>query len=330
MAATSDNSTSTRPESQRASRGREMMIDPAALMRIKSLELRAKAVMEGFMSGLHRSPFHGFSVEFSEYREYSPGDDLRYLDWRVFARSDRYYIKRFEDETNLRCYILLDLSRSMGYGAEGGVTKADYARTMAATMTYFLIQQRDAVGVAVFDEHVQEVVPPRFRTGQLHRLLTVLETPVGGKKTDLATPLEDLARTVSKRGMVVVLSDFLTPLDTFDQPLRQLRTHGHDVVLFRVLDRTESTFSFNDPSLFYDVESNRELYVDPNTMREQYLERFAKHEAELIDLAGKVGADLTTVHTDQPMDVILHDFLMTRRHHGRQVQRRGQMAGGGA
>lgn len=327
MSATSRNENAARPAHD--SHGREMRIDPTALMRIKSLELRAKAVMEGFMSGLHRSPFHGFSVEFSEYREYSPGDDLRYLDWRVFARSDRYYIKRFEDETNLRCYLLLDVSRSMGYGS-GEVTKADYARTMAATIAYFLIQQRDAVGVAAFDEKVQDVVPPRFRSGQLHRLLTILESPVGGEKTDLSEPLEQLARTVSKRGMVIMLSDFLTPLDSFEQPLRQLRTHGHDVVLFRVLDRTETTFSFTDPSIFLDLESNRELYIDPDAMRQQYLARFAQHEAELNDLAGVVGADLITVHTDEPMDLILHDFLMTRRHRGQQVQRRGQIRGGGA
>ena len=160
-------------DNSHAATTKSLMIDQSALMRIKNLELRAKAVMEGFMGGLHRSPFHGFSVEFSEYREYSPGDDLRYLDWRLYARSDRYYIKRFEDETNLRCHLLVDLSRSMDFGS-GEITKSDYLHTIAATISYFLITQRDAVGLSIFDEEIRHVIPPRYRSGQLHRLLSAL------------------------------------------------------------------------------------------------------------------------------------------------------------
>ncbi len=303
------------------------MIDQSALMRIKNLELRAKAVMEGFLSGLHRSPFHGFSVEFSEYREYSPGDDLRYLDWRLFARTDRYYIKRFEDETNLRCHLLVDLSRSMDFGS-ADYTKADYVRTVAATISYFLITQRDAVGLSVFDEEVRHVIPPRYRSGHLHRLLSALETPSDGAHTDLAQPLEQLARTVSKRGMVLLMTDFLTPIDSIARPLRQLRTHGHDVILLRVLDRAESTFAFDDPTMFFDMENNRQLYVDPVAAREKYLRRFQEHSEQLDDLAGTVGADLITLHTDEPVDVFLHEFLTTRQGKRRQIQRRGQIRAG--
>src|SRR5436190_10913516 len=166
-------------------------IDPPTLMRIRSLQLRARIVVQGFASGLHRSPLHGFSVEFSEYRQYTPGDDPRYLDWRLYARSDRYYLKRFEDETNLRCHLLVDLSRSMGYGSID-YTKVEYARTAAATLAYFLAMQRDAVGLVTFDERIADYVPARYRPGHLHRLMLCLERAVAGTSTDLASPLEQV------------------------------------------------------------------------------------------------------------------------------------------
>src|SRR6186997_622570 len=174
-------------------------IDPAALMRIKSMQLRAKAVVEGFLSGLHKSPYHGFSVEFTEYREYSPGDDLRYLDWKLFARSDRYYLKRFEDETNLRCYLLVDLSKSMGFGSQS-YDKATYAKTAAATIAYFLSLQRDAVGLITFDAAIKDFLPARFRPGHLHRLMMALEQAPAGTATDLTAPLEQVAKMAHKRG----------------------------------------------------------------------------------------------------------------------------------
>ena len=169
---------------QRAARQAASFIDPHTLMRIKSLHLRARVVVQGFLSGLHRSPHHGFSVEFSEYRQYSPGDDPRYLDWRLYARTDRYYIKRFEDETNLRCHLLVDLSRSMGFGSVE-YTKVDYARTAAATLAYFLSMQRDAVGLLTFDQAISDYLPARYRPGHLHRLMVCLERAVAGTSTDL-------------------------------------------------------------------------------------------------------------------------------------------------
>src|SRR5436305_1867622 len=182
-------------------------------MRIKSLQLRARIVVQGFLSGLHRSPHHGFSVEFSEYRQYSPGDDLRQLDWKLFARSDRYYIKRFEEETNLRCYLLVDLSSSMGYGTLA-YTKVEYARTAAATLAYFLAMQRDAVGLVTFDEKIADYVPARYRPGHLHRLMLGLERAVAGTSTDLSSPLEQVVATVRKRGMLVLISDLLADVQS--------------------------------------------------------------------------------------------------------------------
>ena len=221
------------------------LIDPQTLMRIKSLQVRARVAVEGFIKGIHRSPYHGFSVEFSEYREYSPGDDPRYLDWRLFARSDRYYVKRFEDETNLRCYLVVDTSRSMGYRS-GSYSKSDYARTAAATIAYFLAMQRDAVGLLLFEDRITEYLPARYRPGHLRRLMAALEREPAGRATDLVQPLEEIAATVRKRGLIILISDLLAPTDSLQTRLGYLRSRGHDVVVLRVLDPAEVEFPVHD------------------------------------------------------------------------------------
>ncbi|MBI3468903.1 MAG: DUF58 domain-containing protein [Planctomycetes bacterium] len=292
-------------------------------MRIKSLQLRAKVVVEGFYSGLHRSPYHGFSVEFSEYRQYTPGDDLRYLDWRLFARTDRYYIKRFEDETNLRCYLLVDLSRSMGYGSSD-YTKVDYARTIAATLAYFLAMQRDAVGLVTFDEQIAEYVPARYRPGHLHRLMLCLEKAVAGSSTNLTAPLEQVAATVRKRGMVVLISDLLAPTEALRTNLGYLRSQGHEVVLMRVLDPAETEFNFEQPAMFLDLESQRDLYVDPATVRSQYLRNFAEHAAQMERVCQELGIEYFQAVTTRPLELALFDFLRARLHAGRQGARTGR------
>ena len=296
-------------------------IDPAALMRIKNLQLRAKLVVEGFFSGLHRSPCHGFSVEFSEYRQYTPGDDPRFLDWRLFARSDRYYIKRFEDETNLRCYLLLDASRSMGFGSLA-YNKAEYAKTAAATLAYFLAAQRDAVGLVTFDERIQDYLPARFRPGHTHRVMLALGRALAGKATDLGPPLEQIAKTASKRGLIVLISDLLAPIDALETQLGYLRSRGHDVMLMRVLDPAEIDFRFGDAALFEDLESGRELYVDPQTVRGRYLERFAEHTAAIVRSCNRLGIDYYQFPTDRPLELALFDFLNSRLRRGRHSLRR--------
>jgi uncharacterized protein (DUF58 family) len=296
------------------------LIDPHTLMRIKDLQLRAKVVVEGFFSGLHRSPYHGFSVEFSEYRQYTPGDDPRYLDWRLYARTDRYYVKRFEDETNLRCHLLVDLSQSMGFGAEG-YTKADYARTAAATLAYFLSTQHDAVGVLTFDERIAEYLPARYRPGHLHRLMVCLERPVAGKSTDLKAPLEQIAGTVTRRGLIVLISDFLAPLEALQTNLAYLRLRGHEVIVLRVLDRAERDFTFSSPAMFQDLESGRQLYVDPAVARQQYLARFREHTAAIERICADLGIDLCETTTDRPLELALFDFLHARQRRRRHVAR---------
>lgn len=300
-------------------------LDPSALMRIKNLEMRSKVIVEGFLTGLHRSPFHGFSVEFSEYRQYTPGDDPRYVDWKLYARTDRFYLKRYREETNLRCYLLVDLSKSMSYGS-GAITKVDYAKTCAATIAYFLWLQRDAVGLVTFDNAIGDVLPPRYRAGHLHRLMMLLERATGGESTDLVAPLEQVAKTAPKRGVVILLSDVLAPVEAVKTRMGYLRSQGHDVILLRVLDTAEIEFEFSKESLFEDLETGRQLYVDPKSIRASYLQKFEAHSAELRRACDGLGVDLVNLRTDQPLELALFDFLSARARRGKFVERRGAAA----
>lgn len=295
-------------------------ISPQALMSIRNLELRARTVVEGFWSGLHRSPYHGFSVEFTEYRQYTPGDDPRYVDWRVFARSDRYFIKKFEDETNLRCHLLVDQSRSMTFGSSGH-TKAEYAATLAATLGYFLHQQGDAVGLLTFDAGLRDYLPPRHRSGHLRQLMLALEKPAGGTATDLVAPLQRIAEIVHKRGLVIVLSDFLAPLDRLERSLTTLAAAGHELSVFQVLDPAELTLGFDQPSMFEDLESGRTLYLDPALARKEYQRRFEAHCTAVRDICQKLGAGCHRLTTDRHLELSLFDFLRERLQRGRLVKR---------
>ena len=296
------------------------LIDPQALMTIRSLELRARAVVEGFWSGMHRSPYHGFSVEFTEYRQYSSGDDPRYIDWRVFARSDRYFIKKYEDETNLRVHLLADQSRSMAYGSRGH-TKAVYAATLAATLAYFLYLQGDAVGLLTFDEQVRDYLPARHRVGHLRQLMLALERPAGGRSTDLTAPIERITALIRKRGMVVMISDFLAPLDRFERNLVALSAGGHEVTVFQVLDPAELKLGLEQPALFEDVESARTLYIDPALARAGYIKKFEAHCEALRAICRKLGVNFLQMATDQALEFALFEFLQARMRRGRQFRR---------
>jgi uncharacterized protein (DUF58 family) len=287
--------------------------DPAVLMRIRSLDLRVKAVMEGFFNGLHRSPFHGFSVEFNEYRQYTEGDDPRYLDWKIAARSDRYYIKLFEDETNLRCHLLVDNSRSMSFGSSSlEYTKADYAKTLAACLAYCLTQQRDAAGLVLFDEDVDDLIPARFRHGQLRQILGALEKAEQGQSTDLTRPLERVAGHVRKRGLVVLISDLLAPIDGLERNLGYLAAAGHELVVFQILDPQELAFEFDEPALFQDMETGREVYIDPASAKKQYREKLDQHLADVQRTCEKLGAVYELATTDRPLEVALSEFMLRR------------------
>jgi uncharacterized protein (DUF58 family) len=298
-------------------------IDPQALMSIRNLELRAQVVVEGFWNGIHRSPYHGFSVEFTEYRQYTAGDDTRYLDWRVFARSDRYFIKKFEDETNLRCHLLADGSRSMTYGSRG-YTKAQYAATLAATLAYFLYLQGDAVGLLTFDEKIRDFLPARHRTGHLRNLMLVLEKPPGGQATDLAAPLKRIVEIVRKRGIVVLLSDFLAPIERLEPDLITLTAGGHEVIVFQILDPAELNFSFDAAAMFEDVESGKTVFIDPIAARKEYLRKLEAHCAALRATCQHLGIACHQLATDRPLELALFDFLRERTKRGRKTRRVGR------
>jgi uncharacterized protein (DUF58 family) len=297
------------------------LISPQALMAIKNLEVRARIVVEGFWHGIHRSPYHGFSVEFTEYRQYSPGDDPRYLDWQLYARTDRYYIKKFEDETNLRCYLLVDHSRSMDYGSLG-YTKSQYANTLAATLAYFLYVQGDAVGLLTFDERIREYLPARHRTGHLRRLMLQLEESAGGTATDLNAPLKRIVELVRKRSLMVMISDLLAPIDALEKNLTALAACGHDVMLFHVLDPAELAFQFDKAILFRDVESGRDLFIDPATARKEYLRQLNAHNAAVLTACQRLGVGYRRFATDRPLELAMFDFLRERMQRGKFINRR--------
>lgn len=307
------------------SSARSVSIDAPTLMKLRNLELRARAVVDGFMAGIHRSPYHGFSVEFTDYRQYSPGDDVRYVDWKLFARQDRYYIKRFEDETNLRCYLVGDLSRSMDFGSLG-YTKADYARTALATVGYFLSQQRDAVGLLTFDETIGEYIPPRYRPGHLRRLLLGLERSTGGKRTDLAPPLQQVTQLARRRGLVILASDLIAPIENLERQLSYLRSQRHEVVVMRILDPQEIHFDFDDPKIFEDMESGKQLFVDPVAIRKNYLQRFNDHSESIHEICQRQGVELIVMPTDRPMDALLSEFVRLRGKAKQTVRRKASSA----
>ncbi len=301
--------------------GTDGMIDPVSLMRIKSMELRAKVIVEGFWKGIHRSPYHGFSVEFTEYRQYTLGDDPRYIDWRLYARSDRFYIKKFEDETNLRCHLLIDHSRSMGYGS-GGYTKSQYAGTLAATLAYFLFTQGDAVGLTTFDDQLRKYFAPRNRPGYLRRLMLALEASPEGSATDLGPPLQHIAGMLTRRGLIVLISDLLTSIDRLEPDLGYLCAGGHDVVVFHVLDPAELNFDFDSPALFQDIESGRNMYVDPSDAQISYKRMLNKHLAKAKSICQNLGIDYHLFPTDRPFDLALLDFLQDRMRRRKRIRYR--------
>lgn len=298
-------------------------IDLQTLMRIRSLELRAKVVVQGFWKGIHASPFHGFSVEFSEYRPYSPGDDPRYVDWRLYARSDRFYVKRYADETNLRCLLVLDTSRSMSYGSLGH-TKWQYAGTLAATLAYLLFMQGDAVGLATFDSQINQYIPPRNRPGYIKRLLVALEDRPSGRQTDLGATLQSIWQVCTRQQMVILISDMMTTIDHLDSDLGYLRAAGHDVILFQTLDPMEMSLAIDRPSILKDMESQQRILIDPAIARQEYRQRLQAHLSALSSICQGLGIDYHLCRTDRPLELALIGLLQHRQFVRRLYRLRSQ------
>jgi len=288
-------------------------LDPAVLAGISGLDLVAKTVVDGFVAGLHRSPAFGFSQEFAEYRAYSPGDDLRHVDWNVFARTERAYLKRYRGETNTLLTVLLDASSSMNYSSHK-VTKMEYARYLTASLFYLTTQtQRDAAGLIVFDDEVRAYIRASTRQGQLYRLLSGLENAVPRARTDYTKPLLHFQNFLRKRGMVVIISDFFASPDDIVRTIEPLRYHGNEVVLFHVLDPQELRPQLNEPVLLVDMETQESLEVTPEYGHEEYRVKVESHITQLQDRARSAGMDYHLLVTDRPLDGALREYLTLRQ-----------------
>lgn len=278
------------------------------------MEMRARIIVDGFMQGLHRSPLHGTSVEFAEYREYVPGDDPRFLDWKLYARSDRYCIKKFHADTNLSAQLLVDLSGSMFYGTLG-YTKAEYAKTLAATFGQFLLGQGDSVGLVTFSDEVKEMVPSLRKRGQMHSIIVGLEkspSSAAENVTDMRKSLREIAPLLKRKGVTVLFSDLLAPAEDIKSQLSYLRSCGHDLVVFNVLDPAEIDFPFEDLSRFEDVETGRRLYLDPRSAKESYQKRFSEHFDDIEKFSKSLGIDFYRISTADPFDLPLRNLLSQR------------------
>jgi uncharacterized protein (DUF58 family) len=290
----------------------QRFLDPAVLAGISGLDLIAKTVVDGFVAGLHRSPDFGFSQEFAEYRAYTPGDDLRHVDWNLFARTERCYLKRYWGETNSQLTILLDASNSMNYSSHA-VSKMDYARYTAASLFYLAIHnQRDPAGLIVFDDEVRNYIRPSTRQGQLHRLLAGLEQAEPRARTNFAKPLAHFQEFLRRRGMVVVISDFYEPPETIVKTIEPLRFHGSEVVLFHVLDPKEIRPELRGPAILVDLETEQRLEVIPEYVKGEYRRKMDGHLQQMSERARAAGLDYHLLVTDRPLDAALSEYLFLR------------------
>jgi uncharacterized protein (DUF58 family) len=288
-------------------------LTPADLQKISNLQVLARLVVEGFCTGLHRSPHKGFSVEFKQHRQYVPGDEIRHLDWRIFGKTDRFYIREYEEETNLRCTMLLDASGSMNYGSPQGRSKFIYAQRLAACLAYLMLGQQDSVGLVTFDTKVRRYIPPRAQTSHLKVLINELEATKPGAETELAQVFHDLVPRLHRRGLIIILSDCFGDVQNLLSSLAHMRHARHEIVIFQIWDRTELEFDFRQWTRFDCLEVDGKKYlVDPNHLRGAYLENLEKYRAELKQGCGRHRIDLVPMVTDQPYAEALAQYLTLR------------------
>ncbi len=287
-------------------------LSPEVVSKLSNMELRARLVVEGFITGLHKSPYHGFSVEFAEHRQYMPGDDLKHIDWKVLGRTDRYYIKQYEEETNLKCYLILDASRSMDYASGGRIRKREYASYLAAALGYLMVKQQDAVGLTVYDEKVRTYLPPHATHSYLKLILKELEALKSGTKTGTARSLNEIAERVKRRGLVVVLSDLFDDSVEVMMAFKHFRHRKHEVIVMQILDPLERSFAFGTDAVFRDMETREELMTQPwhimksyQTEMQRFIERYKKECREH-------RIDFVPLDTSIPFDVALFQYLHKR------------------
>lgn len=289
-------------------------LDPVVLAKLEGLQLRAARIVEGYVSGLHRSPYHGFSVEFAEHREYAPGDDLRYVDWKVFGKTDRVYLKQYEEETNLICYLVLDSSESMQYqSAVAPLSKLEYAQCAAASLAYLVIRQQDSVGLVTFDNTVRQFVRPSSSAAHVSQLVHVLEQTDAVHKTRTGPIFHELAERFTRRGIVFILSDLFDDVDEMLAGLRHFRHRRHDVVVLHTLDPAELDFPFEHATMFHGMEQLGDLLVEPAQLRKAYKQEIDRFTAKVRAGCLAQQADYIRFRTDLPLDVALSSYLARRR-----------------
>ena len=298
--------------------------DPKALEQIKRIDVRARLVVEGFVTGGHRSPFNGFAVEFAAHREYAPGDDLRHIDWKVYSKTDRLYIKEYEEETNLQCHILVDCSKSMQYGAvqdgaknrkdgkETGWSKYDYAATAAASLGFLLQQQQDAIGLILFNNKIVTNLKPKSHPSHMKQIFHELEQTKPADKSDVADPFFRLAANIRKRGLVVLFSDLFLDPDDLAKSLNQFRLRRHEVIVFHVMHNDELTFPFEDNTLFRGLETSAELHTEPKALKKSYLEAVDRYMERIKKVCASAGIDHVLMDTSKPVGNVLSSYLNFR------------------
>ena len=289
-------------------------LDPTELAGLDNLELRARVAVEGFLSGLHKSPHRGFSVEFNDYRHYQRGDDMRHLDWKLYARSDKFYIKQYEDETNVRCVILLDTSASMDYSS-GGLSKLNYGVTLASALSYFIMRQRDAVGLITYDDQVRDYIPAKCRQPHLMHILRTLSTVESGTKTDVVKPLTDLAASLTKKSIVILITDMLDDEERIINTLQNLRGMGNDIITFQIMDDAELNFPFDEASEFIDMENNESYITSPAAIRKAYLNNLNEFLSYCKKKCQSSGVDYCLLNTADPLDEALTSYMSKRAKH---------------
>ena len=293
------------------------ILDFNVLARIDSMQMLAKVVVEGFILGLHRSPYRGFSIEFAEYRQYSPGDEVKHVDWKVYGKTDRYYIKQFEEETNLVCYLIVDASASMGYkSTPEGFTKLDYAKRMAACLAYFMMRQRDSVGLMIYDTKIRAALPPRMRQTHLKHIFAALENAAPGGETNISIPLHELAEGLKRKGLIVLISDLLDEPEQVLSALQHFRFQGHEVIVFQVMDNGELAFSFTTMTEFTDLETGQKVVVSPEGMKPVYLEELRQFLAAYEKGCGAIHAEYKLFDTGKPLELALSEYLYRRSRMG--------------
>lgn len=297
----------------------EKYLDPKTLDRIKRIDVRARLVVEGFITGKHRSPYNGFAIEFATHREYAPGDDLRHIDWKVWSKTDRLYIKEYEEETNLKCHVLLDCSKSMRYGESAGWSKFDYAATAAASLAYLMQQQQDAVGLITFSNQIDLNLKASSHPSHLKLIFHELESVEPDQQTDVTDPFLALSSQLRQRGMVVLFSDLFLDPDDLATALNQFRLRGHEVIVFHVMHDDEVAFPFDDNTLFRGLETEAQLHCEPRALRKSYLQAVDRYMKQVKKVCASAGVDHVLLNTSKPLDAALSSYLNFRRKSRRKL-----------